>query len=80
MTHKNSTAARTAQRVHPVTPLMAIIAAILLIQIWSITLAVEEHFTARAQMAWAGFGASLFCVAVNLCLLKYLYALVRKKE
>jgi hypothetical protein len=68
------------QRTQAMTALMVLVMFILLIQLWLITIALEEHLAAQTHFAWPTFGASLFCLAINLGLLKYLYGIDRKES
>ena len=51
---------------------------LLLIQLWLVTIALESYLAADMSHALPTFLASLFCFALNLWLLKSLYAVDRK--
>lgn len=72
--------ARLEQRMQGVMTLMALILAVLLIQLWLLTIALEEFMAARTTLALPTFGASGLCFLLNLWLLRYLYTLDKKKD
>lgn len=53
---------------------------IFLIQLWLITIALEEHLAERSALAWPTFAASGACFLVNLVLLRYVNDLDRKRQ
>jgi hypothetical protein len=68
------------QQTQSITALMVIVMFLLLIQLWLVTIALEEYLAAQTHLAWPTFGASLFCLAINVGLLRYLYAIDRKER
>ena len=69
-----------ARRSQAIVTLMVMVLIILLIQLWLITIAMEEYFAARTALALPTFLASGGCFALNLWLLKYLYDIDRDKS
>jgi uncharacterized membrane protein (DUF485 family) len=69
--------AKLEQRTQGVMTLMVLMLAVLLIQLWLLTIALEEFMAAHTALALPTFGASGFCLLLNLWLLKYLYDLDR---
>lgn len=57
--------------------LMSLALLILLIQLWLITIALEDYLAAHTRLAVPTFLASGFCFLINLGLLKYLYDIDR---
>jgi hypothetical protein len=70
--------ARLEQRAQGVMTLMIMMLLVLLVQLWLLTIALEEYMAARTSLALPTFGASLFCFLLSLVLLKYLYDLDRR--
>ncbi|HZO91080.1 MAG TPA: DUF6755 family protein [Chthonomonadaceae bacterium] len=68
------------QRSQGILTLMILIMVILLVQLWLITIALEEYLAAHTALAIPTFIASGFCFLLNLWLLKYLYALDRNDQ
>ncbi|HEY3283382.1 MAG TPA: DUF6755 family protein [Armatimonadota bacterium] len=63
---------RLEQRSQSILTLMLFVLVILLIQLWLITIALEEFLAARHSLAIPTFLASGACFALNLWLLHYL--------
>jgi hypothetical protein len=72
--------AQLEQRAQGVSTLMVLILAVLLIQLWLLTIALEEFMAAHTRLAIPTFLASGFCFLLNLWLLRYLYALDKNKD
>lgn len=72
--------AKLEQRTQGIMTLMVLILAVLLIQLWLLTIALEEFMAARHALALPTFGASGFCLLLNLWMLRYLYALDKKED
>ena len=70
--------AKLEQRAQGVMTLMAFILGVLLIQLWLLTIALEEFMAAHTGLALPTFGASGLCFLLNLWLLRTLYALDKK--
>jgi len=72
--------ARLEQRTRAVTVLTVVVLLVLLIQLWLITIALEEYLAAKDHLAVGTFLASGACFLLNLGLLKYLYDLDRARD
>ena len=68
-----------ARRSQAIITLMVMVLIILLIQLWLITIAMEEYFAARTALALPTFLASGGLFVLNLWLLKYLYDIDREQ-
>ena len=75
-----SSPVQMARRSQAIVTLMIMVLIILLIQLWLITIAMEEYFAARTALALPTFLASGGCFVLNLWLLKYLYDIDREKS
>ena len=53
--------------------LMFVVIIVLLIQLWLITIALEDYLAARTALAVPTFAASGVCLAANLVVLRFLY-------
>ncbi len=71
---------RLKQRGQGIQTLMIMTMVIFLIQLWLLTIALEDYMAAGHGLALPTFGASLFCFAVDLWLLRYLYDLDKKGD
>lgn len=60
--------------------LLIFVLVLFIIQLWLITIALEEHLAERSALALPTFLASAFCFLINLGLLKYLNDLDREKD
>jgi uncharacterized membrane protein (DUF485 family) len=80
MIQKDPRLAKLELRSQAVSTLMAIILVVLLIQLWLLTIALEDFLAARTRLAIPTFAASGFCFLLNLWLLRYLYVLDRDRE
>jgi hypothetical protein len=69
--------AKLEQRTQGILTLMALILAVLLIQLWLLNIALEEFMAAHTALALPTFGASGVCFLLNLWLLHYLVHLDR---
>jgi hypothetical protein len=72
--------AKMEQRTQGVMTLMVMVMLVLLVQLWLVTIALEEYMAARATLATPTFLASLGCFLLNLWLLRYLYRLDKKED
>ncbi|HLV78734.1 MAG TPA: DUF6755 family protein [Chthonomonadaceae bacterium] len=72
--------AKLEQRTQGVMALMVLILAVLLIQLWLLTIALEEFMAAHTALALPTFGASAFCFLLNLWMLRYLVTLDKKED
>lgn len=70
---------RKSQKTALLGMLLIFVLLILLIQLWLITIALEEYLAVRASLAIPTFLASFCCFGLNLWLLKYVYDLDRKE-
>ncbi|MDQ2687851.1 MAG: hypothetical protein M3Y28_08300 [Armatimonadota bacterium] len=80
MTRKPDSPARRDQRSQIMSMLMVLVLVILLIQLWLLTIALEEYLAAHLSLALPTFLASCFCFALNLWLLKYVYDVDKKED
>ena len=69
-----------SRRTQAMVVLLCFVLMIFLVQLWLITLALEEHLAERAQLAWPTFLASGFCFVLNLFLLRYVNDLDRRRQ
>lgn len=69
--------ARLEQKTEAILPLLLIVLLVFLIQLWLITIALEEYLTARSNLAIPTFLASGACFLFNLWMLRYLRDLDR---
>ncbi len=65
------------RRTQSVSALMALVLVLFLIQLWLITVALEDFLAARGGLAVPTFVASGVCFLLNLRLLKYLFDIDR---
>ena len=80
MNRKDSWIAKLEQRSQNVMTILVLVIAVLLIQMWLLSIALEEYMASRSALALPTFLASGFCLLVNLWLLKYLYDIDRKED
>jgi hypothetical protein len=73
-------AALLEQRSQSVLTLMIMALVILLIQLWLLTISLEDFMAARSTLAIPTFAASAFCLLINLWLLHYLNRLDKKEN
>lgn len=78
--HKDPDLADLEQRASIVQTLMVLVLVVFLIQLWLITIALEEYLAARHTLALPTFLASGACFLINLWLLKYLLDVDKKRE
>ncbi len=71
---------RLKQRGQAVQTLMIMAMLIFLIQLWLLTIALEEYMAVGHGLALPTFGASVFCFTVDIWLLRYLYDVDRKGD
>ena len=79
MIQKDPRLAKLEQKSHGILTLMVMAMLLLLVQLWLITIALEEYLAARHDLAIPTFAASGFCFLLNLWLLRILYQIDRKK-
>lgn len=72
--------AQLEQRTQSVLTLMIMALVILLIQLWLLTISLEEFMAARSTLAIPTFAASGFCLLINLWLLRYLNRVDKKED
>lgn len=77
MNHKDPHLARLNQRSQNVLTLLVMVMVVLLIQLWLLSIALEEYMAAQNRLALPTFLVSVGCLLVNLWLLKYLYDIDR---
>ncbi len=73
MIQKDPRLAKLEQRSQNTMTVMIMVMVVLLIQLWLLSIALEEFMAAQSALALPTFAASGFCLLVNLWLLKYLY-------
>ena len=66
------------QRTQLVSMIMVFVLMLLLIQLWLVTLAIEEYLGAHSTLAMPTFLASFACFGLNLRLLKYVNDIDKK--
>ena len=76
----NPKVAHLEQRQQIVMTVMLMVIGVLLLQLWLLSIALEEYMAAQTSLAIPTFGASLFCFALNLRLLKYLYDIDKRRS
>ncbi len=76
---KNPHTAKQDQKSSGLLSVMLMVMLGLLIQLWLLNIAVEEYLAAHVGLAAPTFLASLFCFALNLAGLKYLYVIDSKE-
>jgi hypothetical protein len=72
--------ARLEQKMQGVQTIMWVVLVVFLLQLWLITIALEEYLAARSSLAIPTFLASLGCFAFNLWMFKYLRDVDRRSE
>lgn len=72
--------AHIERRTRAISVLTVVILLVIMIQLWLITIALEEYLAARNALAVGTFLASGACFLLNAGLLKYLYDLDRGKN
>jgi hypothetical protein len=77
---KDPRTAKLEQKMSGLLTVMVLVMLVLLIQLWLLNIAVEAYLAAHAGLAVPTFLASMFCFALNLAALKYLYVLDRQDE
>ena len=77
---KNPRAAKQEQKMAGMLSVMLMVMLVLLIQLWLLNIAMEAYLAAHIGLAVPTFLASLFCFALNLAALKYLYVIDRKDD
>ena len=80
MNQKLQWLARLEQRAQSVMTILVLVIAVLLIQLWLLSIALEEFMASQTGLAVPTFAASCACLIVNLFLLKYLYDIDRKED
>jgi hypothetical protein len=80
MIRKDPLLAKLEQRAQSVMTLLILVIAVLLIQLWLLSIALEEFMASQSGLAIPTFAASCACLIVNLFLLKYLNDVDRKEE
>lgn len=68
------------RRAQALVTLLFMVLALFLIQLWLITLALEEHLAEHSALAIPTFLASGGCFLVNLVLLRYIHDLDHRRE
>lgn len=68
------------QKGQSVLTLMVMALVILLVQLWLLTISLEEFMAARSTLAIPTFAASAFCLLINLWLLRHLNRVDQKED
>ncbi|WP_309707293.1 DUF6755 family protein [Armatimonas sp.] len=68
------------RRAQALVMLLCLVLALFLIQLWLITLALEDHLAEHSALAIPTFLASGGCFLVNLMLLRYIHDLDHRRE
>ena len=68
------------RRAEALVMLLCLALALFLIQLWLITLALEEHLAEHSELALPTFLASGVCFFFNLILLRYIHDLDHRKD
>ena len=68
------------RRAQALVMLLCLVLALFLIQLWLITLALEEHLAEHSALAIPTFLASGVCFCFNLVLLRYIHDLDHRRE
>lgn len=68
------------RRAQALVMLLCLVLALFLIQLWLITLALEEHLAEHSALALPTFLASGGCFLVNLVVLRYIHDLDHRRE
>ena len=80
MIQKDPWLAKLEQRSQSLMTLLVLVMAVLLIQLWLLSIALEEYMAAQSALALPTFAASCLCLLINLRLLKTLYDVDRKED
>lgn len=80
MNHKDAWLAQIEQKSQNVMTILVLVMAVLLIQLWLLSIALEEYMASQSALAIPTFAASCVCLLVNLWLLKYLYDIDHKED
>ncbi len=80
MNRNDSWLAKIEQRSQNMMTLLVLVMAVLLIQLWLLSIALEEFMASQSGLAIPTFAASCACLVLNLWLLKYLYDIDRKED
>lgn len=71
---------RLEQRSHSILMLLVLVLVLLVIQLWLLTVALEESLAASFTLAWPTFIASGALFLGNLYVLRYLYYVDRQED
>ncbi|MDE2126855.1 MAG: hypothetical protein KGJ62_09725 [Armatimonadetes bacterium] len=65
------------RRLHALTALMSVALVVLLVQLWLLTIALDDYLAAGTVVAVPAFVASGTCLAINVLILRVLYRVDR---
>ena len=65
------------QRMTIISGILCLVLSIVVLQLWLLTATMNAFLGGDLAVVWPAAGASLFCLALNVGLLRYLYAMER---
>ena len=80
MNHGDPRLAKLEQRSQSILTLLVMVIVVLLVQMWLLSIALEEYMAARNALALPTFLVSVVCLLINLRLLKTLYDIDRQED
>ena len=80
MNYKDPRLVKLEQLSQNVMTLLLMVMVVLLVQLWLLSIALEEYMAAQNRLALPTFLVSVVCLLINLWLLKYLYDIDRKED
>ena len=80
MIRKDPKLAKLEQHTQNIMTIMLMVMVILLVQLWLLSIALEEYMAAQMSLALPTFLVSIACLLANLWLLKTLYDIDRKED
>ncbi|HXH07569.1 MAG TPA: DUF6755 family protein [Vicinamibacterales bacterium] len=66
------------QRTTIVSGMLAFVLTLVILQLWLLTATMNAYLGGDESIVWPAAGASLFCLLLNVGLLRYLYRIERK--
>ena len=69
-----------AQRATIIYGMLAFVLMLVILQLWLLTATMNAYLGGDASVIWPAAGASLFCLLLNLGLLRYLYYIDRARR
>ena len=80
MNPRDPRSAGLEQRSQSILTLLVMVIVVLLVQMWLLSIALEEYMAAQNALALPTFLVSVVCLLINLRLLKTLYDIDRKED